>query len=131
MANGYNTKQRGEIMDLLREVEHVTAHEVFTELRRRGSKVGASTVYRYLDRLAGEGKVRKFFIDNITAACYQLVEECAAKPHYHLKCTECGKLIHLDCEAIDEVGIHVKKEHDFDIDIAKTVFYGRCRDCKM
>lgn len=133
MANGgYNTKQRLLILNYLIEARalHVTADDVFEHLKSQGNCVGKSTVYRYLDKLVIEGRLRKFYIEDGVNACYQyfdLNEECSS--HYHLKCFECGALLHVECNLLDEIYQHVSSKHNFQIDNTKTVFYGLCEIC--
>lgn len=135
MRNSYNTKQREEILQFIygRGKKHFTAGDIISSLEKSGGTVGSATVYRTIDRLVGEGKIRKFFIDGGTSACYQLSdgassEKCAE--HFHLKCLSCQKLYHVDCRHIEELKKHIKSEHGFDIDMSKTVLYGICGDCK-
>ena len=89
--------------------------------------IGLSTVYRHLERLVGENKVRKFISSAGESACFQ--EQNKKCEHFHLKCTVCGKLEHLSCKTLEEISAHVLSEHGFSIDPAKTVFYGKCREC--
>ena len=110
----------------------MTATQVAEYIRASGSRVGAATVYRNLELLTGEGVIRKYETGTGGAACYQLVagieEDCAH--HYHLKCISCGKLIHLDCETLDELRAHIMEHHDFDIDVTRLVLYGYCTECR-
>ena len=55
-------------------------------------------------------------------------EECCR--HLHLKCADCGKLVHLECPNSIELLRHIYEEHNFSIDSKKSVLYGRCRDCQ-
>ena len=54
-------------------------------------------------------------------------EECAV--HFHLKCITCKKLIHLNCDFMNGIEQHILKEHHFQVDSSRTVFYGQCEDC--
>ena len=56
-------------------------------------------------------------------------EEKGCHEHYHLKCIECGKLIHVDCTHIDEIQSHIEKHHNFSVDKSRIVLYGTCSDC--
>ena len=49
---------------------------------------------------------------------------------YHMKCEECGSLIHLECDAITELEDHIWKDHRFRVDPGRTVFYGLCEECE-
>jgi Fur family ferric uptake transcriptional regulator len=78
------------------------------------------------------GTVRKYTIEEGKCACYQYVGDSEYNhccEHYHLKCSECGKLLHVSCEFMDEINEHIKNEHNFIIDNSKTVFYGICKEC--
>lgn len=130
--SGYNTAQKEIILDFLikNKEKHTTAQEIDAYLRSVGSPVGMATIYRQLDRLVESGTVRKFVIDGKTCACFQYIEdESQCREHFHLKCLDCGKLIHLSCERLMEINSHIAEEHGFVIDNSMTVFYGRCSEC--
>ena len=125
--NNYNTKQRDEI------VEFFSRHrgKCFSakDIIRSGEiKSGEATVYRTLSKLAENG-VLKRFTDGAAGACYQLAESSDCDKHFHLKCEKCGKLIHIDCRFMAEIKQHIESDHDFYVDLGKTVFYGLCGAC--
>ncbi len=128
---GYNTQQRELILGLLKENagRHLTAEEIETMTRRGGKPVGKSTVYRYLDKLVSQGAVRKYIAEEGKSACYQYTGAAPCKNHYHLKCSACGRLLHVECEFLDEVGAHVLEHHGFVLSEEKTILYGLCREC--
>lgn len=130
---GYTTKQSTEILECLKENRnrHMTAEEVFDCLRKGGSSVGMTTVYRHLEKLYDDGVIRKYAAGDKTGACFQFVENCDdCHSHYHLKCVKCGKLFHAQCEFLNELSEHILKEHNFTVDGEKTVLYGVCGDCR-
>lgn len=134
VTSGYKTKQRDLILNYFKEnnFKHVTADDVVAHLKMQGTSVGKSTVYRYLEKLVEQGIVRRYFIEEGQGACYQYAgdsKEC--HKHFHLKCVKCGKLIHIECNYLDEAEKHILKSHDFEIDNTKTVLYGRCENCKV
>ena len=129
--HGYKTKQRDFILQFLMQNQnrHLTVDEVVDHLKQSGNPVGKATVYRYMDKLVNQGQVRKFLLED-TGACYQYTankEACAA--HFHLKCTVCKKLIHLNCEFMSGMEQHIFKKHQFQRDECRTVLYGRCSCC--
>lgn len=91
---------------------------------------GKSTVYRLITHLVEEGTVKRFIKDNSRKSAYQIVlgEHCDC--HLHLKCIECGKLIHLDEEISDKLLSTVKDTSDFSVSEEATVLFGKCGDCK-
>lgn len=133
-AKAYHTKQRHLITQCLsaHTDHHLTAAQIASFIRASGNRIGAATVYRNLELLTDEGVVRKFETGTGGAACYQMSDTAGADcaHHYHLKCTTCGRLIHLDCEALDTIRSHVMAHHHFNIDTTRLVLYGECMDCR-
>jgi len=131
-ADSYNTRQREAILGFINSLEgsHITAAQIVAHFASGKTPIGRTTVYRHLDRLTKTGTIRKYTTDGITAACYQQTDNCAHhETHLHLKCDGCGELLHLECDTLSELQHHVLKEHAFEVNTLKTVFYGRCEDC--
>lgn len=129
---GYNTKQKENLLTYLIEnkEKHTNVQEISTYLSSKGTPVGVTTIYRQLDRLVEQGTVRKYSFDGKTCACYQYIdEEQECHGHFHLKCLNCGKLIHLNCDHLSEISGHIKEHHGFTVDSSQTVFYGICEEC--
>lgn len=129
----YKTKQSEELIEFLKQNKnrHMTAEEVYGELHSNGSTVGRTTVYRHLEKLYAEGAIRKFLTGDNSGACFQYVDNPeACHNHYHLRCNSCGRLIHTDCDFLNELAEHIKDEHSFYLDTEKTVIYGVCEHCK-
>lgn len=130
--NGYRTRQREIILDYLKSNAggHSTVHDIMDYLYSQRLSVGQTTVYRYLDRLAAAGRVRRYPSPD-GATCYQYVDEQEqCHSHYHLKCTACGRLIHLECDEIQHLASHIADKHGFKLDGCMTVFYGCCANCR-
>jgi Fur family ferric uptake transcriptional regulator len=127
---GYNTKQQDAIIACLKACKgkHVTADDIYLKLISQGNPVGKTTVYRHLEKLTADGTVRRFSLGDNSSACYQLADS-HCNEHYHLKCSVCGGLIHVECEFMDELEKHLKAEHGFSLDKTKTVLYGVCEKC--
>lgn len=133
--NEYQTKQGTQLLDYLRSHagRHITAAELIQALAAEGTPMGAATVYRRLEKLEAQGLVRRFALDDRGSACWQYIDpeapqsDCHA--HFHLKCTVCGELFHLDCDHLQEIASHVETDHGFAIDPSRTVFYGVCAKC--
>ena len=130
----YRTKQKDQIMECLiqNKERHITADEILEGLNQQNMRVGKATIYRHLDRLVSQGTIRKYFVDDGKSSSYQYQyvgsgETCSH--HYHLKCLDCGRLIHLDCKYLGGMDSHIKDRHDFHVDHIKTVLYGQCGSC--
>lgn len=132
MEKIYKTKQRANILNYLKQNnnKHITAEDIINHFKKIGTPIGKSTIYRYLDNLVQENIIRKYVSTEAVAACFQYINnqnEC--NNHYHMKCTKCGALIHLDCEEVNELSEHIFKDHKFKLDTCKTVLYGICEKC--
>ena len=130
----YRTQQREELLAYLRSVpgRHVTVADICDYLREQGRPVGTSTIYRHLERMVDEGLVNKYILDAGSPACFEYIGDdgaCGESVCFHCKCEKCGKLIHLHCGELEEISVHLLKEHQFSIDTRRTVFYGLCHDC--
>ena len=76
-SDGYNTKTRQLILDyLIRNRQHaVSASNILEHLEAEGASPNPTTVYRYLDKLAGEQRVMKYVADKGEKAVFQYVDE--------------------------------------------------------
>ncbi len=128
----YKTKQLLEIEDFLKENanKHVTVSDIILFFKEQGKNIGKATVYRHLERMVSDGSVHKYMLDAGDSACFEYIEDEDLHPVcFHCKCEKCGKLIHLHCEELSQIQDHLRKEHDFQMNPMRTVFYGLCSDC--
>ena len=132
--SAYKTKQQDFLISYLHEMKgkHFTAEDVRTHFETKQISIGIATIYRQLEKLVADGTLQKYFIDEHSAACFEYSgENCKAEvPHFHLKCEQCGNLFHVECDEIQELSEHLKKEHGFAINPFRTVLYGICNACK-
>ena len=132
MRGAYNTRQKRELLSFLRErsMQHFSVDEVVFELRDRGEKIGRSTVYRYLELLAEQGSVRKYQnVQGVTQ--YQHVEDAAGcDGHFHMMCSKCGDLFHVDCRLMSTLSKHLMADHNFMLDPRETILVGVCGKCR-
>lgn len=128
----YKTRQRADIIDCLRENTEtgLTIEDLMKKLSERGTPVGVTTVYRYVETLVNEGVVRRFPREGKKSVVFQFIENPGhCFEHVHLRCRECGKFVHLGCECMKEANEHLFKSHGFMVDNEKTVLVGVCADC--
>lgn len=80
-------KYEDKILEIVnRENEHLTAEEIFMELKQTEPKVVLATIYNNLKSLTGKGGIRKISVAGM-ADRYDNV-----KRHDHLICKKCGNL---------------------------------------
>ena len=132
MRGEYNTRQKRELLSFLKErsLQHFSVDEVVFEMRDRGERIGRSTVYRYLELLAEQGSVRKYTgVQGVTQ--YQHVEDAAScDGHFHMMCSRCGNLMHVDCALMRSMSEHLMKDHGFMLDPRETILVGVCEECR-
>ena len=124
----YVTKNKLQILDYIKshKDEHLTIEQIYQGLNK---KIPIASLYRIVDSLVEDGQIRKFITDINVPACFQYIGDNNEHMHFHLLCTECGKLIHLECDEVNHLVSHIQDEHDFQIDITKVNLYGLCADC--
>ncbi len=124
----YKTEQRKDLLDyMIKNTDNfVNADDIEKYLKNKKISIGLTTIYRFLNSLEKQGKVRVELKDHTKYYQY-ILEECTN--HFHLQCKKCGKIIHLHCDEIEELKLHISKEHNFEIDSMATIM-GICADCK-
>ena len=104
--------------------DHPTAEEVLARVRRRLPRVSLGTVYRNLQKLAAQQRVRIVHLADRTARYDGMLES-----HDHFVCEHCGDLTDLPrtrsaaptCAALSAAGFGVRAH--------AVTFYGVCPDC--
>lgn len=130
MRGEYSTRHKRDMMAFLNgnRMKHYTLEELTQAMRESGIDAGKTTVYRFMEGLTEQGKVRKYSNEN--ESYYQYIEDDAhCSSHLHLMCRECGALYHVDCKLVSELMHHIKDDHNFMLDARRTVFVGVCGDC--
>ena len=117
--SSYHTEQKKLLIKYLSEhkdnsqtIDEITEGIAMSE-GGKGSVPGKSTVYRLINKLLEDGKVRKFSKEGTRQAAYQLVEGAHCSSHLHLKCTECGKLFHMKEGLSDELVSKINEDLKF------------------
>lgn len=132
MRGEYNTRQKRELLRFLKErsMQHFSVDDVVFEMQDKGEKVGRSTVYRYLELLAEQGAVRKYqSVQGVTQ--YQHVADAArCDDHFHMMCSKCGELFHVDCRLMGTLSRHLMEDHGFMLDPRETILVGLCEKCR-
>ncbi len=129
----YNTKARRYILEFLSSKADTTvsAKDILDYLNDKGENISLTTVYRYLNKLSEEKDVIKFSEGNSSKSVYQYApRENACHNHLHIQCVKCGRLIHLDCDFIEELSNHIKEKHNFSLEYSGSILYGVCDNCK-
>ena len=85
------TKYAKKILEIVEQSHnHMTAEQIFMELRRTYPTVVLATVYNNLNRLRLEERIRKVSMEGMPDRYDRVLR------HDHLVCKECGKLLDVD-----------------------------------
>jgi Fur family ferric uptake transcriptional regulator len=129
-----STRQSAAVEDVLRGVDGFrTAQEVFDEVRRRGDRVGLSTVYRHLNLLAERGSadvVHRADGESQFRLCGTAsvaVDAAAADDHHHhVVCRVCGRSVEVSGPEVEAWAQRVAATAGF-TEVSHTVeVFGLC-----
>ena len=123
----YNTKNKKTIIEFFKSHsdEWFTAEQVETSL----NSVGKSSVYRIVGELADSGVLLREYSERLSCAVYK-IDNKNCREHFHLKCVECGRFVHIEDENVCNLLDKIAKNNDFSIDKGKSVLYGTCENCR-
>ena len=113
------TKQKEEIYKTFNKIYHPTVEQVLEELKRQGKKISRATVFRTLNVLCEEKRIKKLFFNNQPSRYDINVME-----HQHFCCEKCNKIIDLDNTTLKKNYIMGNK-----VSSKTIVYYGVCKDC--
>jgi Fur family ferric uptake transcriptional regulator len=122
------TAQRLAIADIvLQSTRHLSADDVASELKRRGTAAGLATVYRTLDLLVKSGLA----VERDFGEGFRRFEPARDAPHHeHLMCTVCGKVTEFRDERLERMTTLVAEANGFARQRHRLVIYGMCADCQ-
>ena len=122
-----STRQRERIVRAFFAAgRHISAEELYHQIRAQEPSIGLVTVYRTLKllRQAGMATERKF---GDTYARFD--PNPADWTHHHLICTRCGKIREFQDATLRDLGAKVARSQGFTVSEQRLELYGICRDC--
>lgn len=121
------TPQRHAILEfLLGSKAHPTADDIYKSLEGRFPNMSVATVYNNLRLLKDAGLVRELTYGDASSRF-----DGDTSPHYHLMCTECGRIEDLYQPMLTQLDRSVAYETGYHIDYHRLEFYGKCPTCQM
>lgn len=119
------TRRRKAILDALcGVVTHPTADEVHRIVRERLPRVSLGTVYRNLEMMSERGLITK-----LNTAGQQMRFDGNTQPHYHVRCTECGRVDDVAVGPVDGLDEAAAKASSYRVTCHTIEFEGICPDC--
>ncbi len=130
----YNTHQKEMLIEFLKKHPDTpfSVDELSSEMEKLFTAApGKSTVYRLIGQLVDKGTVKRFVKGNSRQFLYQIAGGDECHHHLHLKCTECGRLLHMGHELSEKLLSNILGENDFTVEVDSTTLFGCCKDCRI
>ena len=121
-----NTIQRQLVLNSVVQLgDHPTAEEVYERVRSIYPDISLATVYRNLNLLAETGRLLKI---SVPGAADRFDHNNL--PHYHLKCSRCGRLFDLPLAYRPSLDEEARQNSGCSVTGHEIIFHGFCPDCK-
>ena len=124
------TPQRRSILDVIYENkgEHLSTEEIFELVKERCPEIGLATVYRTMNLFDREKVVYKHNF-NDGKSRYEIILG-KNRQHHHLICTECGTVIEVEEDLLENTVLEIERKYSFNITNYNVKFYGLCDICR-
>lgn len=120
------TTQRQIILEELAKVKtHPTASELYDMVRKRLPRIGLGTVYRNLELMAENGMILKLEVGGT-----QKRFDATTDTHYHIRCSNCGKVDDIDTPVLDELVKEAAASSSYQVLGHHVEFSGICPSCQ-
>lgn len=128
LKKGYRlTPQRMMVVEALHSKEsHISAEEIFEQLKAKYPYANISTVYRTLELLKELGLAAEIDIGDGLLR-YHAIENGR---HHHLVCNKCGKMIELSESELFPLEKSIMKNQGFKADLTHLAIFGLCSSCQ-
>ncbi len=119
------TMQRRSVFQaILDREDHPTADQIHDQVRGRVPDISRTTVYRILDTLVQLGLINKICHHGAAARFDPKIHQ-----HHHLVCMSCEKIIDIEDERLNKLGLPDTRGEGFEISDYHIHFRGICADC--
>lgn len=110
--------------------KHFDAEELHGVLRTAGHDIGLATIYRTLNLLKDAGLVNHKVFSG--GSGFFEVDEPDTH-HDHLFCSDCGRVIEFESDAIEKLQAAVAKKYGFELTDHRLDLWGKCvtQNCKF
>lgn len=121
------TPQRMMILTSLRHAPgHLTAADIYEQVRQEYPYVDISTIYRTLAVLKDMRLVSETHMGSGDAA----FEWVAPERHHHLICRNCDDVAELDHRYLEALGAEVERDLGFRAELDHFAIFGLCKTCR-
>lgn len=111
---------------LTQDQSHLTAQQIYEQIRGNLPAVNPSTVYRALERLAHAGQVSVSDIGQGSA----VFEMVGGDQHHHLVCQDCARVTTIDEKIVHNLFDNIGQQYGFQVSTNHLILFGRCLQCQ-
>lgn len=121
-----STAQRDDIARVFFEIgHHISAEELYAEVKKINPHVGYATIYRTLRLLKECDLVSERHFDDGQAR----FETISERHHDHFICENCGRIIEFENEGLERLQEAIAQELKAKLTRHKMELYGICSEC--
>ena len=106
----------------------MSSEEIYDVVKKDCPEIGLATVYRTLQVLDKLGYTNKLNLDD-GCVRYELTLDKTVHNHHHLVCRNCGKIIEVEEDLLDQLEDVIKEKYGFEVENHDVKFNGVCGDC--
>ena len=126
--SGYRlTPQRLMVVKAVEEADsHISAEEIYLQIRARYPHMNISTVYRTLELLSGLGLVTETDMGDGRVRYHSI----GKGHHHHLVCQKCGEIIDVEESMLSPLWSEIGQRYGFKVNMKHLAFFGLCSKCR-
>jgi Fur family ferric uptake transcriptional regulator len=106
--------------------DHLTAVEIYTQVRREHPTIGVVTVYRVIKLLSELNLICRV---SLGGDSQRYLMRRPMEHHHHLVCSQCGRAVDFTNCNLNQLEKELSKETGFNIEGHLLEIYGRCPEC--
>ncbi len=125
------TSQREQILKALlrNQDQHLTAEEVYKLVKQEIPEIGLATVYRTLELFLELEIIHSIAMEDGCRHYEFLGQDEQQHQHHHLICTQCGKIISVSEDLLENLEISLAQKYGFIVENHQLKLFGICREC--
>ena len=104
--------------------DHLTAGEIYAEVRKVMPNISLGTVYRNLNTMVEAGMLSMLFYDS------KEFFEAPKERHSHVVCLECGAIYDVDLPLFGWLDDMIRQQCGFEVTHRELLAHGICRECQ-
>lgn len=108
--------------------EHLSADDIASQVEELTPGLHRTTIYRTLESLCASGVAVHVHLAQ-GATTYHLTD-IDDRPHLHVLCDSCGAVLDAPANLLDEVGVRLLADLDFELEPTHAALLGRCGRCR-